>query len=56
MFQACFIVSVPHAINGKVYADKLVTLDDTIYQTKEDLEIVRRLMKDYMENPRSIIL
>ncbi|QGA19055.1 hypothetical protein EYB26_006743 [Talaromyces marneffei] len=30
--------------------------NDTIYQTKQDLEIVRCLMKDYMDNPRSIIL
>jgi hypothetical protein len=35
--------------------DKIV-IDDSIHQTKEDLEIVRRLMKDYMDNPRSIIL
>lgn len=43
MFRVYFIVSNLHAIDGEVYADNIVILDDTIYQTKEDLEIVRRL-------------
>lgn len=55
-FRVFSTVSVLHVIDGKVCPDMLVILYDTIYQTKVDLKIVRGLMKDYMDNPRSIIL
>lgn len=30
--------------------------DPTIFQTKEDLEIIRKLIMDYISDPRTIIL
>ncbi|KAJ4513356.1 hypothetical protein HRR81_006925 [Exophiala dermatitidis] len=31
-------------------------MDPTIYQTKKDLEIIRKLIRDYISDPRTIIL